>query len=247
MLNFSSKRCQTSDVPIFLVPSAPADIKALLSAPNKILVSWLPPKYSNGPIVAYTFYMSTLEDGTEAGTHKRVLSPGTEQFETVRLKETSTFQFWVTASTRIGEGEATKTVTILSSNNVPAKIASFGREIVSAWKQDINLPCKRVGIPLPKAIWKINDLPLEITGRRQLNNEATLLVRDVQSVDQANYSCGVENQNGRDEITYSLKVLVPPEPPILSVVESFADSLHLHWKDKGNGGSPILGTIFDLL
>lgn len=223
------------------VPSAPGDIKALLSAPNKILVSWLPPKYSNGPLVAYTFYMSTLEEGAEAGTHKRVLSPTTEQFETVRLKETSTYQFWVTASTRIGEGEATRTFTISSSNVVPAKIASFGREIVSAWKQDVTLPCKRVGSPLPKAVWKINDQPLEITGRRKLNTEATLIIGDVQSIDQANYSCSVENQNGKDDITYSLKVLVPPEPPILSVVESFADSLHLHWKDKSNGGSPILG------
>lgn len=185
--------------------------------------------------------MSTLEEGAEAGTHKRVLSPSTEHFETVRLKETSTYQFWVTASTRIGEGEATKTVTISSSNTVPAKIASFGREIITAWKQDVNLPCKKVGQPLPKAVWKQNDQALEITGRRQLNGEATLLIKDVQSVDQANYTCGVENPNGKDEITYSLRVLVPPEPPVLSVVESFADSLHLQWKDKSNGGSPILG------
>lgn len=190
--------------------------------------------------------MSTLEEGAEAGTHKRILSPTTELFETIRLKETSTYQFWVTASTKVGEGEATRTVTISSSNVVPAKIASFGREIVSAWKQDVILPCKRVGNPLPKAIWKINEKSLEIAGRRKLNSEATLVISDVQSADQANYSCSVENQNGKDEITYSLKILVPPEPPILSVIESFADSLHLHWKDKSNGGSPILGKLFYL-
>lgn len=185
--------------------------------------------------------MSTLEEGAEAGTHKRVLSPNTEHFETVRLKETSTYQFWVTASTRVGEGEATKTVTISSSNSVPAKIASFGREIITAWKKEIHLPCKRVGQPFPKPIWKQNDQPLEIGTRKLLNAEATLVVKDVQNVDQANYTCTVENPNGKDEITYSLRVLVPPEPPVLSVVESFADSLHLKWKDKSNGGSPILG------
>lgn len=190
--------------------------------------------------------MSTLEEGAEAGTHKRVLSPNTEHYETVRLKETSTYQFWVTASTRVGEGQATRTVTISASNTVPAKIASFGREIITAWKQEINLPCKRVGQPLPKAVWKQNDQPLETSSRKQLNPEATLILKDVQSIDQANYSCSVENQNGKDEITYSLRVLVPPDPPVLSVVESFTDSLHLQWKDKNNGGSPILGKYIHL-
>lgn len=83
------------------MPSAPADIKAMLSAPNKILVSWLPPKYSNGPLIGYTFYMSSLEDGREAGTHKKVLSPNYETHEVSRTQETATYQFWVTASTQV--------------------------------------------------------------------------------------------------------------------------------------------------
>lgn len=84
------------------MPSAPAEIKAVLSAPNKILVSWLPPKYSNGALVGYTFYIGTLVDGREEGTNKRVLSPTTEMFEITKQDgTTSTCQFWVTASTRV--------------------------------------------------------------------------------------------------------------------------------------------------
>lgn len=83
------------------MPSAPAQIKAVLSAPNKILVSWLPPKFSNGPLTGYTFYMSVVEDGMEEGTHKRMLSPSTEIHEVTRGHETSTLQFWVAASTRV--------------------------------------------------------------------------------------------------------------------------------------------------
>lgn len=86
-----------------VVPSAPAEIKAVLSAPNKILVSWLPPKYSNGPLIGYTFYMSVVEDGQEEGTHKRALNPSTEMHEVVRAQDTATLQFWVTASTRVSE------------------------------------------------------------------------------------------------------------------------------------------------
>lgn len=53
------------------------------------------------------------------------------------------------------------------------------------------------------------------------------MIKDIQNVDQANYSCSVENQHGKDEIVYTLKVLVPPEAPVLNVVESFTDSLQL--------------------
>lgn len=134
-------------------------------------------------------------------------------------------------------------MTVTPSKTVPARIASFGQEVISPWKQDIYLNCRRVGIPLPNAIWKLNDLPLEVGGRRFVPPNATLIIKDIQSVDQANYSCSVENQYGKDEIIYSLKVLVPPEAPVLTVVESFTDSLHLRWSDQGNGGSPILGKV----
>lgn len=51
----------------------------------------------------------------------------------------------------------------------------------------------------------------------------------------------MENVHGRDEVTYSVEVKVPPQPPVLAVVDSYADSLHLQWSDQGDGGSPILG------
>lgn len=52
----------------------------------------------------------------QEGTHKRILSPTTEVHETVRLQETATYQFWVTASTKVGEGESTPVVTISPTN-----------------------------------------------------------------------------------------------------------------------------------
>jgi hypothetical protein len=47
------------------VPSAPADLKAVVSAQNKILVTWLAPTEPNGVLVAYTLYTGLLEDGKE--------------------------------------------------------------------------------------------------------------------------------------------------------------------------------------
>jgi hypothetical protein len=52
------------------VPSAPADIKVVISSTNKILVSWLPPLHPNGQITGHTFYMGIIEDGKEVcGSH----------------------------------------------------------------------------------------------------------------------------------------------------------------------------------
>jgi hypothetical protein len=93
------------------VPSAPADIKAVASAPNKILVAWLPPSEPNGVLVGYNLYIS--EEGKD-GVRKKVLNPGTESHELVR--EDTTMKFWLTASTVVGEGVSTKVVFVVPTS-----------------------------------------------------------------------------------------------------------------------------------
>lgn len=69
--------------------------------------------------IAYQFYEEHLSKCilfSKEGTHKRILSPQSEVHETVRLQESATYQFWVTASTAVGEGESTRVVTISPSN-----------------------------------------------------------------------------------------------------------------------------------
>jgi len=89
------------------VPSAPANIKAVASAPNKILVAWLPPSEPNGVLVGYTLYIS--EEGKD-GVRKKVLNSGTESHELVR--EDKPMKFWLTSSTTVGEGESTNIVSV---------------------------------------------------------------------------------------------------------------------------------------
>ncbi|XP_069681625.1 cell adhesion molecule Dscam1 isoform X3 [Periplaneta americana] len=250
VLAFTSVGDGVRSPPIFCcteedVPSAPADIKAVISSSNKILVSWLPPLHPNGQLTAHTFYMGIIEDGKEEGTHKRILSPQSEVHETVRLQEGATYQFWVTASTKVGEGESTRVVTITPSNKVPARIVSFSREIITPWKKDITLPCRKVGTPAPQAIWRLQDRILETNGRKQINKDGSFLIKDIQHSDEGNYSCSVENIHGKDEIVYSIKVRVPPDAPTLSVVASYVDSLQLQWTDNHDGGSPILGYVIN--
>ncbi|XP_046662354.1 Down syndrome cell adhesion molecule-like protein Dscam2 isoform X5 [Homalodisca vitripennis] len=227
------------------VPSPPADIKVAMSSVNKIVVSWLPPDFRNGELVAYTFYMGIVEDGKEEGTHKRILSPTSELHETVRLQESATYQFWVTASTRVGEGDSTRVVTISPSTKVPARIISFSRQIITPWKQNLTLVCKRVGTPPPTSTWKLHGKVLQSNGRYQISKEGTLHIRDIQHADSGNYTCYVENTHGKDDIVYTIHVRVPPDPPALSVVSAEADSLHLKWVDKVQRDIPILGYVIN--
>lgn len=60
--------------------------------------------------------MEVLEGGRDEGTHRLVLAPNTEQHEIQRLQEQATYQFWLTASSNIGEGEKTLIVTVPPNN-----------------------------------------------------------------------------------------------------------------------------------
>lgn len=226
-------------------PSAPQDIKAIPASSSKILISWLPPAQLNGEITGYTFYMSLLEGGRDEGTHKREMGPNVDLHETQRLQDGATYQFWVTASTKVGEGEKTKVVTVPPNNKVPARIVSFSRNIVTPWKQNLVLPCRKVGVPAPITIWKQDGHPLEPTQKKSILKNGTLTIKDCQSFDAGNYTCSVENNWGKDDIIYQIIVKVPPEPPALSVVSTYTDSLHLEWQDKSNGGTSILGYVIN--
>jgi hypothetical protein len=71
------------------------------------------------------------------------------------LQRKERYEFWVTASTAIGEGKPSKSVTISPSSKVPAKIASFAEKVVATHKEDVKLPCQVVGVPAPEINWKV--------------------------------------------------------------------------------------------
>lgn len=161
------------------------------------------------------------------------------------LQEGVTYDFWLTASTKIGEGEKTRVVKVPPNNKVPARIISFSRSIVSPWKESLVLPCRKVGVPSPVTIWRQEGQAMETNTRKTIAKNGTLLIRDSMSTDEGNYTCTVENTWGKDEIVYSIIVKVPPDPPILTVVNSFSESLKLEWLDNKNGGSSILGYVIN--
>ena len=63
LCNYIVKTNTISPCIVCVVPSRPADVKAVPAASNQILVAWRPPLYPNGIILRYTIHMMDMSIG----------------------------------------------------------------------------------------------------------------------------------------------------------------------------------------
>ncbi|XP_045534730.1 Down syndrome cell adhesion molecule-like protein Dscam2 [Papilio machaon] len=213
--------CQTEQD----VPEAPRAVKALVMGADSILVSWRPPAQPNGVVTHYNVY--TQAQNTEP--HPNKVPASQTSYSATELKP-GRYDFWVTASTIIGEGQPSATASCSPNDKVPAKIASFDESFTATYKEDVKLPCLAVGVPSPNIIWKVKGQPLESSERVRQLPEGSLQIAGVAREDAGEYSCHVDNQFGTDTVTHTLSVLAPPFPPQLSIASSSVSSLTLRLK-----------------
>nr|XP_050851568.1 cell adhesion molecule Dscam2-like isoform X6 [Vespula vulgaris] len=222
-------------------PDAPERVKAVASGEDSVVISWLPPRRPNGVLTKYTVFIRVLDQGQEVKISKSPLSAQNLHHEVTGLKLRESYEAWVTASTKIGQGTGTLAVKLQPSTTVPAAIISFGVPIVVPWRVDVNMACLSVGNPRPTVEWKRADVKLH--QNHDLGPDNTLILRNVQRNHEGNYSCHVKNSLGSDEITYTLQVQVPPTPPTLLATGTTTDAVQLQWKQGDNGGAPIKGFL----
>ncbi|CAF4862530.1 unnamed protein product [Pieris macdunnoughi] len=213
--------CQTEQD----VPEAPRAVKALVMGADSILVSWRPPAQPNGVVTHYNVYTQAQN----AEPHPNKVPASQTSYSATELKA-GRYDFWVTASTIIGEGQPSATASCSASDKVPAKIASFDESFTATYKEDVKLPCLAVGVPPPNILWKVKGHPLEPSERVRQLPEGSLQIAGVAREDAGEYSCHVENQFGTDTVTHTLSVLAPPFPPQLSIASSSVSSLTLRLK-----------------
>lgn len=139
------------------VPDPPERIKSVVSSESAVIISWLPPRRPNGIVTKYTVYIRVLDKGQEVKIVKDTLLALKHHYEAKDLNNRETYEAWVTASTRVGQGPSTPVIKLSPSNSVPAAIISFGQMLNIAWRVDIKLACLFVGKPVAKAEWKIFD------------------------------------------------------------------------------------------
>ncbi|XP_025414613.1 Down syndrome cell adhesion molecule-like protein Dscam2 isoform X27 [Sipha flava] len=229
--------CQTEQD----VPESPAALKALVMSTESVLVSWKPPAEPNGEINQYTVYIKPSGDSKDKEPTAHKVAANQMSFEASGLIKQDPYEFWVTASTNIGEGQPTKSIVIAPSTRVPAMIASFDDSFVATYREDVKLPCLTVGVPAPEISWKVKGAPLESNDRIRQLPEGSLLIRSVTRTDAGEYSCFVENSFGKDKITHHIIVLAPPHKPQITVGATTSNTITLNLKPHAADKEPIHG------
>ncbi|XP_025423992.1 Down syndrome cell adhesion molecule-like protein Dscam2 isoform X3 [Sipha flava] len=225
-------------------PGPPEDIKTAVSSAQSFTVAWSPPKYSNGVLLRYNLYTRVMNGEEELNHMKRTLPSHHLTYEAKGLQPHLEYQFWVTASTKIGEGQSSKVATqiLSSSRTVPAKIVSFGGLIERPWRTYLRLPCVAVGQPAVQKQWLKSFRAIQSwDGNAQVTKNGDMTITSLHRSHSDNYTCHVENIHGADSIIYRIIVQVPPEPPILYTARATSSSLVFHWRLSSNGDAPITG------
>lgn len=227
--------CQTEQD----VPEAPTDVKALVMSSEAILVSWRPPAQPNGIILQYTVYYRI--EGVEGEAKSQKVLPYQMSYEASGLDKNKAYEFWVTASTVIGEGQQSKSITAMTNEKVPARIASFDDVFTATFKQDAKLPCQAVGSPTPDITWKIKGVVFTPNDRMRQLPEGSLFIKEVTRQDAGEYTCTAENSIAKDAITHKLIVLAPPESPQVTQSITTTDSLTLKLRPHEADPAPLHG------
>ncbi|XP_069681715.1 cell adhesion molecule Dscam1-like isoform X3 [Periplaneta americana] len=225
------------------VPGPPEQIKALAMTSDSIMVAWTRPLEPNGNIIKYNVYYHSLLHKDE---HKETVFGDRELiYEVRRLKEFQQYEFWVSASTIIGEGQSSVKVAQAPVSRVPARIASFSRRVIAGAGQSIMLACHAVGLPAPNRSWRgpsgSTISPTSGNRHHRILPDGGLALGPLRPEDAGNYTCVAENVFGRDEVTYGVTVQVSPGPPHISIPATTTRTLSLQWRLPDNGGSPVIG------
>uniref|UniRef100_A0A1I8PJY9 Down syndrome cell adhesion molecule-like protein Dscam2 n=1 Tax=Stomoxys calcitrans TaxID=35570 RepID=A0A1I8PJY9_STOCA len=223
------------------VPDAPERVKSVVNSESSVIISWLPPRRPNGIVTKYNVYIRILDKGQEIKILKEVLPAQNHHFEAKDLSTRETYEAWVTASTRVGQGPSTPVIKLIPSASVPAAIISFSQTLSVSWRVDMKLPCLYVGSPKPNTEWKVLNARSKKHFRLEVSTDNTLTLRSIQRSHEGNYSCVVRNAIGSDHIVYQVFVQVPPSAPMITVTATTTNSVSLQWKVEDIGGSPLRG------
>ena len=98
------------------VPDAPERVKAVISNEDAVVISWLPPRRPNGILTKYTVYVRVLDQGQEVKITKSSLPAQNLHHEATGLKLRESYEAWVTASTKMGQGPSTPVIKLQLSN-----------------------------------------------------------------------------------------------------------------------------------
>ncbi|XP_061704982.1 cell adhesion molecule Dscam2-like [Cydia pomonella] len=195
------------------VPDPPADIKVLVLSGSSLLVSWKRPEHSNGILLYYTVYVKPTSSNGPPQTYR--VEEGRTSAEIKELGAGRSYEAWVTATTRAGEGAPSRRVSHTPSSRVVAGVASLGGTVSVGVGSSLLLVCQCVGVPPPRTVWYHKHNIITHHPRFTRNHDDSLLINNIDPSLGGNYTCLAKNLYGSDSVEYSVVVLPLPEAPVL--------------------------------
>ncbi|RWS17533.1 dscam:-like isoform D [Dinothrombium tinctorium] len=214
---FTRKGNGVSSKPVYCrtaedVPASPSQIKAIVVSSDSVIVTWKDPLFKNGIITKYTVYWKELNNNRTKtsvsvpksrnnlfSTRYRWLDPA-PQYKLTGLREHTPYEVWVTASTRVGEGQPSSIVSAIPSKNVAAQIIEWNETVMVSPGESspIVIGCHCVGTePIEKTWFKNGE---KVT---TIEPDGSLLL-DTMPDEPTNYTCTAVNQFGSDSVMYYL-------------------------------------------
>lgn len=121
----------------------------MTSNEDAVVISWLPPRRPNGILTKYTVHIRVLDQGQEVKTIKSSLPAQNLHHEATGLKQRESYEAWVTASTKIGQGPRTPVIKLQLSNT--GKSSSLGQTFLGERKTFSSpLPLLFLFLPYPR-------------------------------------------------------------------------------------------------
>ena len=191
---------------MFSVPGPPASIKVVVDSQDAVVVTWLPPQQPNGEILHYNIYVREVEYGREKSHTSQQVSGGVTTFRVGTLRPGTQHQFWVTASTRRGEGRSSQVVSKTPSSRHATQITDIGTEIFLSRSSQVHLSCRHSGSSSPLTRWFFQGKEATWVNQASLYGRSHLKIDSAVSEDSGNYTCVIENTKLIDSISYSLYI-----------------------------------------
>ncbi|KAJ2944874.1 hypothetical protein O0L34_g1763 [Tuta absoluta] len=209
------------------VPGPPSDIKVLVYSASSLLVSWKRPDHPNGELLYYTVYVKPTSSSGQPQTHRT--EPSRTSTEVKDLISGRTYEAWVTATTRAGEGAGTRRVSHTPSQRVVAGVASLGGTISVGVGSSVLLVCQCVGVPPPRTVWYHKHNIITHHPRFTRNHDDSLLINNIDQSLSGNYTCLAKNLYGSDSVEYLVVVLPLPDAPVLRATP-YQRSILVEWE-----------------
>ena len=157
-------------------------------------------------MVHYNIYVREVEYGREKSERSQQVSGSVRTYRVTGLRPGVQHQFWVTATTRRGEGRSSQVVSKTPSSRHGPQITDIGRQVFTSWRSEVHLSCAHSGSGSPHTRWFFQGKEATWVNQASLYGRSQLKIDSAAAEDSGNYTCVIENTQLIDSISYSLKI-----------------------------------------